>query len=77
MAGPHLGYIGRHAYHSSGDKLFTAEDILCYLQVWDRNHDAGFLSFPYLAPYRGLEDIWFSLCQGSLHHDLYVLPAGI
>ena len=72
MASPHLGYIGRSAHSVGGYQLFATEDVLRYLQVWDRNHDAGFLPVSYLASNRRVKDVWLPLSEGCLHHDLYV-----
>jgi hypothetical protein len=72
MASPHLGYIGRSAHSVGGHQLLATEDVLRYLQVWDRHHDAGFLPLCYLASDRCLEDIWFPLSQRCLYYDLYV-----
>jgi hypothetical protein len=72
MASPDLGYIGRCAYSVGGHQLLATEDVLRYLQVWDCFLNVGFSPQPYLAPDWCLEDVWFPLCQGSLHYDLYV-----
>ena len=73
MAGPHLGYIGKSSHLVRCHKLFAAKDVLWHFQVWGRHYDAGFLPLCYLASDRSLKDIWLSLNQGCLHHDVYVL----
>ena len=72
MASPHLGYSGRSSHFICCHQLFATEDILWHFQVWGCHDDVGFSSLCYLASDRSLTDLWLSVSQGCLHHDVYV-----
>ena len=70
MACIHLGDFRGPACDFHRYKLFAAKSLLESIQTLHAHHDGRFPPVSYLAPHRGIEDLWIQISKGCLYHDM-------